>query len=98
MQKIFIQYLISYISIILFFSCASIKGPSGGPIDKMSPFLLVDEIILVLSVFCAVYCLFGQLYEFLGGNQVDGLPPAQTFDYFGVFKSIFHHKFLELQK
>ena len=45
MQNFFIKYLLSYISIVLFFSCASIKGPSGGPIDKMSPFLLVDEII-----------------------------------------------------
>jgi len=44
-QNFFIKYLISYISIVLFFSCASIKGPSGGPADKISPFLLVDEII-----------------------------------------------------
>ena len=49
MQNFFIKYLISYISILLFFSCASIKGPSGGPQDRTPPFLLVDEIIPITN-------------------------------------------------
>ena len=45
MLKSFIKYLIYYILITLFFSCASIKVPGGGPIDKIPPFLLANEII-----------------------------------------------------
>ena len=45
MQKKIIKYLISYISILLFFSCAAINNPSGGSADKIPPLLLTDEII-----------------------------------------------------
>ena len=40
-----IKYLIIYIIIILFLSCASIKSPSGGPADNIPPVLLVSDII-----------------------------------------------------
>ena len=45
MQNFFIKYLISYISILLFFSCAAINKPRGGPIDKTPPVLLIDKTI-----------------------------------------------------
>ena len=45
MQNFFIKYLISYISILLFFSCAAINKPRGGPVDKTPPVLLMDQII-----------------------------------------------------
>ena len=35
----------SYIFIVIFFSCAAINRPSGGPVDKTPPLLLLDQII-----------------------------------------------------
>ena len=34
-----------YIPIILFFGCASIKTPSGGPVDRTPPFLMMDKLV-----------------------------------------------------
>ena len=44
-MKSYLKYLLFYILVVIFNSCASMGSPSGGETDNSPPYLLMDKVI-----------------------------------------------------